>query len=843
MEHINTPIFQALFQSEVPRIILKANPPHFTIMDYNDAHRQVAGKTAIDHRGESLWEVYEPITGGEANQEMISSAFEQAINENKLVKMPVFRYDVTSEATGEVLTRWWQLEVLPVVKNTEKVEYLLITTYNVTAAMLAERREQELNEELAASNEELSATLEDLQIAHQHLELLNRDLEDRITARVRELADSESSLRSLVMTAHYPLMILRGRDWVIEIANQPLVNLWDKTIAEVTGHRLMDILPELEGQPFPVFLAQVYDSGVGYGEEERIFHYNSPAGPAAKYVSFYYDPLLNDAGEVCGIIVAADDITSKVQQRQLLEESLKNEKSLSEELSALNEELAATVEELSAANEELIVSQNELQWKHYLLAESEERFRILIRQAPVGICVIRAEDLMVQEVNDSYLELVGKTRQELENHTIWEAVAETAESYAPVMNLVISSGKPFVASEHEVVLIRYGKPENVFVDFVYEPVFSDGKVTTILVVVIDVTEQVKARRLIEHAEERVRLAVEAAEIGTFEYNYLTDVLLSSERFDEIFGVTQPSRREDLLPAFHPEDLHLSTQAHVAAVRDGRMLYEARLVHADQSIHWIRVQAKVFYLPDGTAEKLLGTVLDISDFKRLQQQKDDFISIASHELKTPITSMKASLQLLQRLKDNPGDAVIPRLIDHSGRSMEKISALVDDLLNVSRMNQGGIGLNKTTFNVKRLLEDCCSHVRESGYHELIFQGDGELEVHADEHRIDQVVVNFVNNAVKYAPNSREIYLMAERAGNMARIAVRDAGPGIAAAKQKHLFDRYYRADETGYHVSGLGLGLYISAEIIRRHGGEIGVESEVGSGSTFWFTLPLETGMN
>jgi hypothetical protein len=114
----------------------------------------------------------------------------------------------------------------------------------------------------------------------------------------------------------------------------------------------------------------------------------------------------------------------------------------------------------------------------------------------------------------------------------------------------------------------------------------------------------------------------------------------------------------------------------------------------------------------------------------------------------------------------------------------------------------------------------------------------LQIYADELRIDQLVVNFVNNAVKYAPNSKDICLNVERVGNMARISVKDTGPGIETDKIPYLFGRYYRADYSGSQYSGLGLGLYISAEIIKKHGGEIGVDSELGKGSTFWFTLPL-----
>lgn len=713
-----------------------------------------------------------------------------------------------------------------------------IHQYHNAEALIAEQELNEelasANEELAASNEELSATNEQLVQVQGSLANLNHKLEDMVASRTRELTESQQRLSSIVMTAPIGMTVLRGRELTIEIANQPILNIWKRTAEASIGKNLIALFPELIDQPFPKMLAEVFDTGKPIAVPEIEVEIASETGSMHYYVDFSYDPLFDTEGNVEAILATVIDITEKVKTRKLLEASEQEQQALNEELTAINEELAA-------ANEELVASQDSLYLHMETLAESESRFRSLISQAPVGICIIRANDLMVQEVNDAYLELVGRQRGHLEHLTIWKAVPEAASTYAPIMNEVIESGKPFVAKEHELILIRKGIPEIVFVDFVYEPVKdADGKVSTIMVLAIEITDKVIARRNIADVEERIRLAVEAAEIGTFDQDLLAGKLVTSERCDAIFGFDHPVSREEVLSAIHPDDTDTVNAARELSYQTGKMLYDTRLIHRDGSIHWVRVYGKVYHNEAKEPVRILGTVLDITEFKSLQQQKDDFISIASHELKTPITSLKASLQLLERFKERPDAPLVPKLIEQSSKSMAKISELVEDLLNVSRMSEGQIQLNKHSFNIADLLNNCCNHVRAAGTHELIFEGNHELHVFADEQRIDQVIVNFVNNAVKYAPDCKTIYLIVEKQEKMVWIGVKDFGPGVPKAKLPHLFDRYYRADSSGFQISGLGLGLYICAEIIKRHDGKIGVDSEVGKGSTFWFTLPLET---
>jgi signal transduction histidine kinase len=213
-------------------------------------------------------------------------------------------------------------------------------------------------------------------------------------------------------------------------------------------------------------------------------------------------------------------------------------------------------------------------------------------------------------------------------------------------------------------------------------------------------------------------------------------------------------------------------------------------------------------------------------------------VVSHELKTPITSVKASIQLLDRLvKTDPTSPKVGQFIDKASTSIKKMQYLVDDLMDISKIEAGQLMLHKTTFVLADMLKECCDHFALMSKHEIVINGDAEIEVHADYQRIDQVLVNLVNNAIKYAPGSKNIVIAVEQQNALVKISIKDFGIGISADKLPHLFKRYYRVDSSGVQFSGLGLGLYICADIIKRHGGKIGVESTVGEGSNFWFTLP------
>jgi len=351
--------------------------------------------------------------------------------------------------------------------------------------------------------------------------------EKMMAIKSREL--QQQNLKNVVRQAPVGMCIVKGTPLMVEEVNDLFLKIIGKERDDFKTTPYWDVNTEAKAFYEPI-TNRVLATGETYHANEHEIVMIRHGIEETVYVDFVYEPILSTQGTPEAIIIVAIDVSEKVTARMKIEEA-------AEEMQAINEEMTASNEELAAANEKLAVTNEELESANNELLVSETRFRNLIHQSPFAICVIRATDLVVNEVNDGYLQLVGKSRHQVENRKIWEAVPEAAEGYAPVFQQVIDTGIPFIAKEHEVILIKNGVPENVFLDFVYEPVIeTNGQVTSVMVVGIDVTEKVAARRNIEDVEERIRLAIDAAEIGTFDFDYQNGRLVYSERFARIFDI-------------------------------------------------------------------------------------------------------------------------------------------------------------------------------------------------------------------------------------------------------------------------------------------------------------------
>ena len=224
----------------------------------------------------------------------------------------------------------------------------------------------------------------------------------------------------------------------------------------------------------------------------------------------------------------------------------------------------------------------------------------------------------------------------------------------------------------------------------------------------------------------------------------------------------------------------------------------------------------------------------------EAKRNEFISVVVHELKTPISSLKGYTQLLGRRLSRAGDEQSAQLTTRMDQQVNRLTGLVNDLLDVSRIEGGKLQLRKTSFDFDALVDEVMSDVQlTTEQQRLLKEGQTQKTLWGDRERIGQVLTNLLSNAIKYAPNTDEIIVTLASDYQSVTVSVQDFGPGIPEAYQKAVFEPFYQIEGPGRHTaSGLGLGLAIASDLIKRHNGCIKVESEEGKGTTFTFTLPL-----
>lgn len=242
-------------------------------------------------------------------------------------------------------------------------------------------------------------------------------------------------------------------------------------------------------------------------------------------------------------------------------------------------------------------------------------------------------------------------------------------------------------------------------------------------------------------------------------------------------------------------------------------------------------------PHGTIIGLSKVARDISEKKQEEQRKNDFVAMVSHELKTPLTSITAYLQLLARREADEHN--INTILRAQGQTKKMIS-MIQDFLNVARLEEGRMQINKEEFALHELMEEITKDAEFlTSRHTIKLMDCQEITVNADRDKIGQVLTNLLSNAIKYSPAGGAIFIGCEKLEEKVKIFVSDEGIGISEAHQKRLFERFYRvSDDTIKTVSGFGIGLYLVSEILRYHNSKIEVESEQGSGSTFHFCLAI-----
>ena len=625
-----------------------------------------------------------------------------------------------------------------------------------------------------------------------------------------------SNLEQILNMLPASVVVIKGDDLIVEMINESNLCYWKKNRDEVIGKPFLEILPDLADQPFAGQLRRVMQTGEVIDVKESPVLFTEADGTIREtFVDYTYQPLENLTGTWDGVLVMSFEITDRVQARRLLERY---------------------ANELSGANDQLSVSNNKL-------AKSEARFKFLIQEAPVAIGVLHGREFIVETANQKVLDVWGKTSKII-GMPLSAALPELkGQPFLGLLDDVYTSGQAFYANEIRAMLEHGGELKEIFFNVVYQPVAGiDGAVADILVVAVDVTQQVNSRKKVEQAELTMRLAIEAGNVGTWSVDTDTFKQTTSLRLREMFGFNPDVEvsLEDIIGQVSPE-----YQPQLAAIfKDSAGTgdtYDISFTinrQDDGKLRWLRVLGSRNTVESATQFSFSGVILDITEGKRDEQRKGDFIGMVSHELKTPLTSLKGYLQLLHRKAEKGGDNFATNALENSVKQVRQMTTMINGFLNISRLESGKIHIERTSFELTALLRELeVEHKMLYASHELIFHPADEVWINADREKIAQVINNLVSNASKYSPGDTRIDVFCESAEEKVRISVRDQGIGIKQEDIERLFERYYRVENNGL-VSGFGIGLYLSAEVIERHGGKIWAESEPGKGSTFFFELPV-----
>ncbi len=474
------------------------------------------------------------------------------------------------------------------------------------------------------------------------------------------------------------------------------------------------------------------------------------------------------------------------------------------------------------------------------LEAQQHHFSSVLMEVPAIVNVFKGPEHVFDFVNAEFLALLGD-RQFL-GKTVREAQPELeGQGIYELLDTVYQTGKPFFGYEIAVPIATPDGTTQRYYNFMYQPTHgTSGQIDGIVSFAFDVTQQVLARQKVEEREEQYRFLANAMPQqvwtampdGILDYVNQQTVDYFERSADEIIGAGWQN-------FLHPDDLPSCLHAWQHSLQTGQLYQiEFRLRAGNGTYKWHLGRALPL-ISNGHIVKWFGTNTDIHEYKRLQAQKDEFISMASHELRTPMTTIKAWTQIQKKQFEKQGREDVVRSFNKMETQINKVNRLIADLLDISKMQVGKLSYTRENVSLDAIVNESVEMVQQtSTTHRISIHGRADNYVVGDKDRLEQVFTNLLNNAIKYSPNATTVDVFIETAQNHVFVKVRDYGIGIPREHQGKIFDRFYRvSDGASPLFPGLGMGLYIACEVVMRHDGEIAVESEEGNGSTFIVTLP------
>ena len=599
------------------------------------------------------------------------------------------------------------------------------------------------------------------------------------------------SLSILFSQAPVGLAMLMGEDHVVLNANVLCLKFWQKG-SEVIGLPILEALPEIANQEFPKILREVYQTGTTFKGSKIKTLIEKEGVLQTYYFDFIYTPIF-DIEKITGISVVAIDVTEQVST-------------------------------------ELKLKENEL------------LFRELMEISDYSTAIYTGQDLIVTFANDQMLKSWGKTRAVI-GQKLEDAIPELdGQPFAQILRDVLTTGKPYIATEDKVDLVVDGMLQSYYYSISYRPLHNaSGEIYAIWNMAMNVTELVEARLKAQRAVKEYRDLAEAMPHIVWTTGTDGRLIYFNENLEILLNRSRAQIADlDFEQVIHKEDFqNLKRIWALAEVEKKIFELEFRIYDGrEEKFVWYLNRATPVLDDEGNIFQWIGASTNIDEFKKLSAQKDTFLGIASHELKTPLTSLKLYAQVLERMLRKTGDEKNAEVAKKMDVQIVKLTSLIGDLLDVTKINSGKIHLNKEDFDFEKLALEIIEDQQMSTSYQIEFKTKSVGMVFADRDRVGQVMTNLISNAIKYAPNTDKIIVQIIEADGNVEFSVEDFGIGMPADKKDRVFEQYYRVSgDDGNTFPGIGLGLFISSEIVERSNGKIWVESVLEKGSTFSFSLP------
>ena len=739
-----------------------------------------------------------------------------SLDEVLKTKMPhvmnVQRYDVPDTSNpGKFIYRYWDPSHTPVLDEHGEISYIIQLVNNVTDQMVLSKQLAESRFAQEESLLEVNELHNELGVSNQKLKELNVTLEELVQERTLALQKSEEKYRSLIQDSPVAMQVFRGENLTFEIVNDAMLKFLGKT-NDIIGKPLIEGVPEIIGQPIVEVLTGVYRTGNSLEILAEEVFLERDGKMEAGYYDVIYRPLY-DGEEITGVLGIAIDVTPQMKAQLATQESEIRFRTMAESSGILITTLGVNGE-VDYLNKAWIAFSG--------LTISE--FTTM-----VWTTMIHEDDLV--HIGPIY-------KAALENHVPF-SIEFRLRNFEGVYRWIRLNGAPRFDSN------------NVYQGFICSGVdFTEEKeqllkIAQINVALVQANQQLEnANEALRRSEENLQSAFNAAELGSCSLDLKTGIAEMSARYRSLYGlpmqgeITWAMVIEALEPEFIDEvNLVMQNAMNYGTPVDST--YAIRhLVTGER--RWMRVTGKVSVDEEGNFAQVYAVVMDVTVQKQDEQRKNDFIAMVSHELKTPLTSITGYAQVLHRMAKKAEETSTTGILEKMGLQVKKMSGMINGFLNVSRLESGKIRIDILQFDMHILIKEITEEFfTTTPGHQITYHGEGPITVLADRDKIGHVINNLISNAIKYSSATSEIDISCQVRSTDVLFSIKDQGIGVNSQDLTKLFDRYYRVQGTQTKtVSGFGIGLYLSAEIIQRHGGRIWAESEIGLGSTFYFTIPL-----